>query len=193
MLGLKLNHVSKRGPKPQWVKELVSSDPHYQRNNMADSRLAPSQWETSLQSNVISHWLGANLESALNNISSDSQHQRNNVSSDSQHQRKNVSSDSQHQRNSLATHLREPGIVHSSVSNDHLIAEVLGLQVEVTTRNDDITPAARRLDELTHLVSLAHSMSQEIILHLVILSNHLKCEKCMQGSTLYVLNFAEGT
>ena len=31
----------------------------------ADSRLAPSQWEMSLQSNVISHWLGANLESAL--------------------------------------------------------------------------------------------------------------------------------
>ena len=31
----------------------------------ADPRLAPSQWETSLQSNDISHWLGANLESAL--------------------------------------------------------------------------------------------------------------------------------
>ena len=31
----------------------------------ADSRLAPSQWETSLQSNAVSHWLGANLESAL--------------------------------------------------------------------------------------------------------------------------------
>ena len=29
-----------------------------------DSRLAPSQWETSLQSNAVSHWLGANLESA---------------------------------------------------------------------------------------------------------------------------------
>ena len=26
---------------------------------------APSQWETSLQSNAVSHWLGANLESAL--------------------------------------------------------------------------------------------------------------------------------
>ena len=32
---------------------------------MADSRLAPSQWETSLQSNGVSHWLGANLEWAL--------------------------------------------------------------------------------------------------------------------------------
>ena len=31
----------------------------------ADSRFAPSQWETSLQSNGVSHWLGANLESAL--------------------------------------------------------------------------------------------------------------------------------
>ena len=31
----------------------------------ADSRLAPSQWETLLQSNAISHWLGTNLESAL--------------------------------------------------------------------------------------------------------------------------------
>ena len=31
----------------------------------AHSRLAPSQWETSLQSNAVSHWLGANLESAL--------------------------------------------------------------------------------------------------------------------------------
>ena len=31
----------------------------------ADSRLAPSQWETSLQSNAVSHWLGANPESAL--------------------------------------------------------------------------------------------------------------------------------
>ena len=28
----------------------------------ADSRLAPSQWETSLQSNDVSHWLGANLQ-----------------------------------------------------------------------------------------------------------------------------------
>ena len=35
-------------------------------NHRADSGLAPSQWETSLQSNTISHWLGANLESALN-------------------------------------------------------------------------------------------------------------------------------
>ena len=31
----------------------------------ADSSFVPSQWETSLQSNVVSHWLGANLESTL--------------------------------------------------------------------------------------------------------------------------------
>ena len=28
----------------------------------ADHKLAPSQWETSLQSNAVSHWLGANLK-----------------------------------------------------------------------------------------------------------------------------------
>ena len=31
----------------------------------ADSRFAPSQWETALLCNAVSHWLGANLESAL--------------------------------------------------------------------------------------------------------------------------------
>ena len=31
----------------------------------ADSRSAPSQWEMSLQSNTVSNWLAANLESAL--------------------------------------------------------------------------------------------------------------------------------
>ena len=33
----------------------------------ADSRLPPSQTETSLQSNAISHWLGTYLESAQYN------------------------------------------------------------------------------------------------------------------------------
>ena len=34
--------------------------------NRANSRFAPSQWETSLQSNAVTHWLGAeDLESAL--------------------------------------------------------------------------------------------------------------------------------
>ena len=31
----------------------------------ADSRLVPSQWETSLQSNAVSCWLGTNLEPGL--------------------------------------------------------------------------------------------------------------------------------
>ena len=31
----------------------------------ADSRYVPNQWETSLQSIAVSHWLGANLDSAL--------------------------------------------------------------------------------------------------------------------------------
>ena len=31
----------------------------------AHSRFAPNQWETSLQSNAVSHWLDTNLESAL--------------------------------------------------------------------------------------------------------------------------------
>ena len=31
-----------------------------------DSRFVPNHWETSLQSNAVSHWLGANLHSTLN-------------------------------------------------------------------------------------------------------------------------------
>ena len=34
-------------------------------HHRADSRLAPSQWEMSLQSNSVSNWVDANLESAL--------------------------------------------------------------------------------------------------------------------------------
>ena len=33
--------------------------------NRVDSRFVLSQWETLLQSNAASHWLGTNLESAL--------------------------------------------------------------------------------------------------------------------------------
>ena len=36
-----------------------------ENHSRADSRLAPGQWETSLQSNAVSHWLGVNLDSAL--------------------------------------------------------------------------------------------------------------------------------
>ena len=35
----------------------------------ADSRFEPSQWETPLQSNAVSHWLGANLKSAMTTVS----------------------------------------------------------------------------------------------------------------------------
>ena len=35
------------------------------RLHRADSGFAPSQWETSLQSNAVSHWLGAKLQLAL--------------------------------------------------------------------------------------------------------------------------------
>ena len=35
------------------------------RNLMADSRFAPSQWETTLLCNDVSYWLCASLESAL--------------------------------------------------------------------------------------------------------------------------------
>ena len=48
---------------------IISREQHtiYSR---ADSGLGPCQWETSLQSNAISHWLGANLDSALYSIKS---------------------------------------------------------------------------------------------------------------------------
>ena len=50
-------YVSKRSP---WCESRCIS--------RADCRFAPSQWETSLQSNAISHWLGVNLQSALISI-----------------------------------------------------------------------------------------------------------------------------
>ena len=37
----------------------------HENGHRYDSRLAPSQWETALQSNAVSHWLGTNLESAV--------------------------------------------------------------------------------------------------------------------------------
>ena len=40
----------------------------YEWNSTADSRLATSQWEKLLQSNTISDWLGAKLESALESL-----------------------------------------------------------------------------------------------------------------------------
>ena len=39
--------------------------PYPRRRIRADSRFAPSQWETALLCNDVSHWLGTGLESAL--------------------------------------------------------------------------------------------------------------------------------
>ena len=41
----------------------------------ADSRFAPSQWETPLLCNGVSHWLGPNLESALGIANNHSHHE----------------------------------------------------------------------------------------------------------------------
>ena len=58
--------------RPQWVnpwQQIYSCEncasQHYEIYIRADSRLAPSQWKTALQSNAISQWLRANLASAL--------------------------------------------------------------------------------------------------------------------------------
>ena len=51
--------------KQQAIKLFLYNCSHHHR---AASRFAPSQWETSLQSNAVSHCLGANLESALHHI-----------------------------------------------------------------------------------------------------------------------------
>ena len=48
-----------------WDKKRLPLTSNMREKGRADSRLAPSQWETSLQSNTVSHWLGANLESTL--------------------------------------------------------------------------------------------------------------------------------
>ena len=46
---------------------------YYVTQLMWSKRLARSQWETLLQSNAISHWLGTNLESSLDRIQGGSQ------------------------------------------------------------------------------------------------------------------------
>ena len=49
------------------IGEIVSSPCRgaIKQINRADFRFAPSQWETALLCNDVSHWLGASLESAL--------------------------------------------------------------------------------------------------------------------------------
>ena len=49
--------------KPISVPEMTLC--HQASSHRADSRFAPSQWETALLCNDISYWLGASLESAL--------------------------------------------------------------------------------------------------------------------------------
>ena len=39
---------------------------YWNNKSRADSRIAPSQWETPLKSTAVSHWLGGNFDSALN-------------------------------------------------------------------------------------------------------------------------------
>ena len=46
-------------------KSLVPGTHRNMYSVRADSRFAPSQWETALLCNDVSHWLGTNLESAL--------------------------------------------------------------------------------------------------------------------------------
>ena len=44
---------------------LSEMGPQSYKSYRADSRFAPVQWETPLLCNDVSHWLGANLKSAL--------------------------------------------------------------------------------------------------------------------------------
>ena len=53
------------GPMLRGVLSGSTSCYDYVKIYQADYRLVPSEWETALQSNAVSHWLGANLESAL--------------------------------------------------------------------------------------------------------------------------------
>ena len=54
--------------KLNWHEKFVKTPICGHAVSSADSRFAPSQWDTSLQSNAVSHWLGANLEPALSVI-----------------------------------------------------------------------------------------------------------------------------
>ena len=60
------NSPSSSLPFPWWLQPILEQISFSQEVVVSrdDSRFAPSQWETSLQSNAISHWLGANLEPA---------------------------------------------------------------------------------------------------------------------------------
>ena len=54
-----------------WLESTYNQHNIYEKilnKHRADSRFAPSQWETALLCNDVSHWLGTGLESALKHI-----------------------------------------------------------------------------------------------------------------------------
>ena len=68
MLRLNLNHIPGIKELSGECADLLSSSNTNTKYHRAASRLAASKWGTSLQSNAISHWLGANLESTMYHI-----------------------------------------------------------------------------------------------------------------------------
>ena len=62
-LQMALHHAVQGHQQDQWLPSWGCV--YVQGRHTADSRLALSQWESSIQSNTVSHWLGANFESAL--------------------------------------------------------------------------------------------------------------------------------
>ena len=60
-----INPISYEHSKGKHYKTACKFHGMYCTYTRADSRFAPSQWETALLCNDVSHWLGASLESAL--------------------------------------------------------------------------------------------------------------------------------
>ena len=50
------------------TRDTASANDNENTNSRADSRLAPSQWQASLPSNAVSHWLDVIVESVLNRL-----------------------------------------------------------------------------------------------------------------------------
>ena len=59
---VKYSHMSEIEQQPVGIGYFSTNQKQWLR---ADSRFAPSQWETALLCNHVSHWLGASVESAL--------------------------------------------------------------------------------------------------------------------------------
>ena len=62
---VKYQATNKINQQVQALKPIGTPHSSFLKGLCSRARLAPSQWETSLQSNAISHWLGTSLESAL--------------------------------------------------------------------------------------------------------------------------------